>query len=333
MRNKKILFSIVLATNGNNLYYLEECLKSIRNQSYKNYEIVVVSSDFNNEIKRIFNLYKIDRIVKDRNEGLASARNQGIKNSEGSYICLTDDDCILPNNWLEKILEKFSHDENLYCLGGPDKNPLEDRENFICLGLSAFEESRRQKEAINKYAVNKIKGANVTYKKEIFEIVGYLNTKLKYGEDLDFHIRIVENGFKIKFDPDIFVWHHRRKKLVKLLIRNIKMNMDMVPLYFNKKTFSYIKYDSLITTHYLTLFLPFILIIFIFLIPNLIGLINILSFTFFITVFLYSIFTILKLNKFSIKLFFSIILLITLTTFTKCIGFYLGLIKNLINIF
>jgi GT2 family glycosyltransferase len=64
--------------------------------------------------------------------------------------------------------------------------------------------------SLDRYAVGKIAGCNVAYRKVVFDKIGYLNEKLKSGEDWEFHIRLAENGYSMRFDPDILVWHHRQ---------------------------------------------------------------------------------------------------------------------------
>lgn len=97
--------------------YLEITLKSVLNQTYKNFEIILIddaSKDSSREI--IKNYEKIDNKVKavllDENVGVAKARNEGIKHAKGQYIAFLDSDDI----WLENKLEeqiKFMKENNI----------------------------------------------------------------------------------------------------------------------------------------------------------------------------------------------------------------------------
>lgn len=94
--------------------YLEKCLSSIKNQEYKNIEVLLVddgSTDgssyicqrFCKEDERFRYLYK-------ENNGLGSARNYGINNSKGEYLCFIDSDDWLEQDYINYLLEGFSTD-------------------------------------------------------------------------------------------------------------------------------------------------------------------------------------------------------------------------------
>lgn len=89
--------------------YLPECIESLINQTYKNIQIILVDDASTDKCSEICDWYaeKDDRITvihKEINSGAASARNKGIDNAEGEYICFVDsDDYILPD-FVEKLL-------------------------------------------------------------------------------------------------------------------------------------------------------------------------------------------------------------------------------------
>ncbi|HHF0555864.1 TPA: glycosyltransferase family 2 protein, partial [Vibrio antiquarius] len=76
--------------------YLEQCLNSVINQTYKNLDIVCVNDGSLDSSKTILDNYaKLDSrvtVVDQDNQGLSSARNKGIKNSSGQYITFVDSD-------------------------------------------------------------------------------------------------------------------------------------------------------------------------------------------------------------------------------------------------
>lgn len=88
--------------------YLKECMKSLINQTYSNYEIVVVddcSTDASLSIAETFSkLDKRIRIVRhDRNRGLAAARNTGIESARGKYIAFVDSDDFVAPDYLSHL--------------------------------------------------------------------------------------------------------------------------------------------------------------------------------------------------------------------------------------
>lgn len=97
--------------------YLEECIESVRNQTYKNLEIILVddgSTDGSGEICE--NEAKKDnriKVIHQNNQGVADARNTGICKARGEYIALVDSDDYVNINYLNKlymILKKYNAD-------------------------------------------------------------------------------------------------------------------------------------------------------------------------------------------------------------------------------
>ncbi len=79
----------------NSCKYLEECLNSVINQTYKNLEIILVddqSTDESVEIIKRFKDKRIKLIELKTNSGVAIARNRGIEESTGSFLCFLDSD-------------------------------------------------------------------------------------------------------------------------------------------------------------------------------------------------------------------------------------------------
>jgi len=325
----KPLITVVLATRGDNLTSLKRCLESLQKQTFKNFEVILVYSIQTNELMDLCKAYNITA-MKEVSKTLASARNLGIQHARGCLITFTDDDCELPEKWLETIYKRFQQYSSLSCLGGPDLNPPR-RDNYFRSALGSFEESRRKNLAFDRSAVAKIKGANVTYRKDVFEKVGYLNASLKYWEDSEYHIRLAEKGCHLRFDPEVFVWHNRRETLIRALRHIATAGSGAAPMFLSWKVFKYSRYESMIASYYLTIFLfPLTLLVY-FLNPNFIETTVILGFVAFITSLGYTIFTIVRVKEYNIKEIFYIPILIILTSLARWLGFYSGLIIYVFN--
>ena len=91
--------------------YLEECLSSIVNQTYKNIEIIIVndgSTDNSYKIIESFkNKYDYIKVIAQKNKGLSAARNEGLKYAQGEYIYWIDSDDWIVKNSLKIIVEKL----------------------------------------------------------------------------------------------------------------------------------------------------------------------------------------------------------------------------------
>lgn len=87
--------------------YLEICLKSIQNQTYKNIEVIMINDGSPDNSKVICNRYLSDKrfkLIEKENGGLASARNAGLEVANGIYIACVDSDDWIENNMLEMLV-------------------------------------------------------------------------------------------------------------------------------------------------------------------------------------------------------------------------------------
>ena len=104
-------FSIVIPAY-NSEKYLNECLKSVLEQRFESFEIIIIDDGSVDNTYEIAKKYeKKDarvRAYKKINGGVASARNMGIINAEGKYIVFLDSDDILNEGVLEQIYSQLS---------------------------------------------------------------------------------------------------------------------------------------------------------------------------------------------------------------------------------
>lgn len=95
--------------------YLEECLKSIINQQYKDYEILLIndgSTDYSGEIcERYSEVYSNIKLFHKDNGGLADTRNFGIRKARGEYILFIDSDDYINRGSLNEIIRITEEDE------------------------------------------------------------------------------------------------------------------------------------------------------------------------------------------------------------------------------
>ena len=313
--------SIVLATKGNKEILLEKCLKSLRKQTFQEFEIILVYSIFPKGLNELIENTNIN-ILKENSATLSAARNLGIKQAKGELIVFIDDDAEAPENWLCKIYSTFQQHPSIACLGGPNITPSEESEkNPLRSAQGAFVESRfGQNVCLDRSAVAKIAGCNVAYRSEVFEKIGYLNESLRSGEDWEYHIRLVENGYHIRFDPEIKVWHHRQG------LKHAFWNMSrMVPFFLSWKTLKYSKSESFFASFYLTNSLFLLLLITLFISPF--AFVLILAFS----LLGHFIYTAVRTKTYNWRLaYYPLQIIVTLAQIT---GFYFGLIQQLASKF
>ena len=105
-------FSIIVPVY--NVYkYLDKCLKSLVNQNYNNYEIIIVDDGSTDDSNKIISNYKnkYPKLIKNyykENGGLSSARNYGIKKANNDYLLFVDSDDYISTNTLNILNEKIN---------------------------------------------------------------------------------------------------------------------------------------------------------------------------------------------------------------------------------
>ncbi|MBI2578441.1 MAG: glycosyltransferase [Candidatus Aenigmarchaeota archaeon] len=228
------MISVVVPTKGSP--DLEDCLRSLSRQTRKPKEIIVVfDSKSDNNIK-LAGKYGA-RAVFDTNGTIGGAYDAGASSARGDIAAFTDDDCVVPENWLEKIEKEF--EEDIDVVSGEDILP--DNSSFFQKAAYQIDKARIMKTAVyGEKAKNRLRAANIAYRKKVFEKESF-NPSLTGLQEPEFHHRLFKKGFRMKFDPALYVYHKRRNSLKdiftqiyrngKAKIELIKMHKDMISAY------------------------------------------------------------------------------------------------------
>lgn len=103
---RDVLISVIV-TVYNNAEYLEQCLDSVKNQTYKNLEIIVVDDGSNDDSGQICDTFAKEdariKVIHEKNSGPARARKKGCESSLGEYISIIDADDWLETEMIEKL--------------------------------------------------------------------------------------------------------------------------------------------------------------------------------------------------------------------------------------
>ena len=156
--------------------YLEECLESIKNQTYTNIEVILVndgSTDGSREICEWF-CQKDSRfkLINQENQGQSVARNRGVKESAGEFIMFVDSDDVIKKNVLEVLLPYMKTEVDIV-----ECRMTRKKEEFYLNKPSKIVFEGNAKEAIlNCIAIKEVKFCPVTkpYRREIVEKVPFL---------------------------------------------------------------------------------------------------------------------------------------------------------------
>lgn len=186
--------------------FIETNLKALLAQTYKNFELIVVdnnSSDNTGEIARKFGA----KVILQKKKGVAWARQAGFFQAKGEIIACTDSDAVVPENWVEKIVDEFEKDRGMVAFGGLGylySGPIDARVAGRFL-FPAFW-------IMDKYLSGgwNLNGFNLAVKKDAFVAIGGFRTDMTLGEDIDLSRRLREIG-KIKIDTNFTVYVSGRR--------------------------------------------------------------------------------------------------------------------------
>lgn len=107
----KNLISVIVPIH-NTAEYLEDCFKSLVNQTYKKLEIIAVDNGSEDDSGKICDKYvekyEIIKVIHQKNMGVSGARNTGIRNAEGEYIAFLDSDDFMADTMLEYLYNGIS---------------------------------------------------------------------------------------------------------------------------------------------------------------------------------------------------------------------------------
>lgn len=96
----------VVITCYNNYDTISKTYNSVLNQTYKNFEVIIVNDGSDQQTTSILNSFSNDKltVMHQQNQGVVTARNNGIKKSNSEYILMLDADDYLENSFLEKAI-------------------------------------------------------------------------------------------------------------------------------------------------------------------------------------------------------------------------------------
>lgn len=209
-------------------HFLTEALQSVLEQSYANWECIIVndgSTDHTDEIATQW-------IVKDsrfkylykENGGLSSARNAGIKASKGEFVLPLDADDVLHLDYLIKLVPVLHADKNLAIVGCYSKF-------FIDKITNVVHELKPKGATYRDLMFQNHLVATSLYRKRCWEEVGGYDEKMNKGfEDWEFWLNITKRGWTFQFSEEFLFYYRKAKKsmLVDTINNHAETNMEYI---------------------------------------------------------------------------------------------------------
>ena len=195
MQTKPLISIITVAYN--NKFGLEETIKSVISQTWKNFEFVIIDGNSNDGSKELLESYssQIDFWVSEPDKGIYNAMNKGIRKASGEYlIFMNSGDRFSANDILEKIIPHFNNEDIVY---GNAYYELENRKKY--------EYKIPPKITIGSLLKEPICHQSAFFRKELFEKYGMYDENNKIASDWTFMM-------------DIFVHHNISQKYINVFI-------------------------------------------------------------------------------------------------------------------
>ena len=193
---------------------VDELLQSLTQQSFKDFEVIVVEDGSSIPCKPVTEKYQelLDVHYYDKpNSGPGQTRNYGAERSKGEYLIILDSDCILPEGYFLAVEEELQH-EAADAFGGPDRahESFTDIQKAINYSMTSF------------FTTGGIRGGEEEDGQVLSAQLQHgcaagtctkpwrIRARMRFGEDIDFSIRIFKGGYTCRLFPGAWVYHKRR---------------------------------------------------------------------------------------------------------------------------
>ena len=213
---------------------VDELLDSLTRQSLNDFEVIVVEDGSSvpcQEVCRKYaDLLPLHYFAKP-NSGPGDSRNYGVERAQGDYVIILDSDVVLPESYLQAVDDEL-HRSPADAFGGPDcAHPsFSPTQKAISYSMTSFFTTggiRGGKKKLDKFYPRSF---NMGVRREVYQRLGGFS-KMRFGEDIDFSIRIFKAGCRCRLFPEAWVWHKRRTDFRKFFRQVYNSGIARINLY------------------------------------------------------------------------------------------------------
>ncbi len=209
-----MLFFSVIIPVFNRPGELRELLISLTNQTYQQFEVVVIDDG---------SVEKADGVVAEfasklsiryffkQNSGQGFTRNYGFERATGDYFVIFDSDALIPSHYFA-VVNQHLKTNRIDAYGGPDAahpdfTPIQKAISYSM--TSPFTTGGIRGSKKNLGGTYHPRSFNMGLSRTVWKTIGGYKLS-RMGEDIEFAIRIIDNGFTTGLIPDAFIYHKRR---------------------------------------------------------------------------------------------------------------------------
>lgn len=233
--------------------YVEDTIKSVLNQTFGDFEFIIVNDGSIDRTQEILEDYaqkdkRIKIIVNKRNIGAAKSLNNGIGASNGEYIALIDAADLCHPTRFEKQIKFLEKNKNVFMVG---TYQYWIDENKKIIGIYRFPTNPVDvKKNLFGFASITVL-PSVMIRKKLFEKIGFFDLAYPISMDYELFVRTIKNGFEIANIPEFLVYIARRnqkwsvRNVKAIFINMLKIRARYLPYFFNFRNVFYTAATSL----------------------------------------------------------------------------------------
>lgn len=213
---------------------VDELLGSLLHQEEKDFEVIVVEDGSQVPCGDVCQRYagRMElRYYEKPNSGPGQSRNYGAERAAGEYLLILDSDVVVPPGYLKAISEDLER-QPADAFGGPDcSHPsFTDIQKAISYSMTSFFTTggiRGGKKKLDKFYPRSF---NMGIRRDVYLRLGGFS-RMRFGEDIDFSIRIFQAGCHCRLFPGAWVWHKRRTDFRKFWRQVFNSGIARINLY------------------------------------------------------------------------------------------------------
>jgi len=218
--------SVVVCTR-NRPAAAERCLQSLKACDDQDFEVIVVDNASDDDLtEKMVTGFPGVKYIPEKRKGLDIARNTGILHAGHDIVAFTDDDVSIPSNWIQTIKSCFTDPLTMAATGlviplelkTPSQFIFEKEWSFNKGYLPVVFDHQTLEGYSGKGAWEIGAGANMAFRKRVFELVGLFDERLDVGAagcsgDSEIWYRILAEGWRCNYFPQLYVYHRHRQSM------------------------------------------------------------------------------------------------------------------------
>lgn len=213
---------------------VDELLDSLTRQTITGFEVIVVEDGSAVPCAEVCRKYadRLDLHYFDKpNSGPGQSRNYGVERAQGEYVIILDSDVVLPEDYLQAVDDELRRSP-ADAFGGPDSahSSFTDTQKAISYSMTSFFTTggiRGGKKKLDKFYPRSF---NMGVRRDVYQRLGGFS-RMRFGEDIDFSIRIFKAGCRCRLFPEAWVWHKRRTDFRKFFRQVYNSGIARINLY------------------------------------------------------------------------------------------------------